>query len=363
MICRQKWHNCYYGVTEMYNNSKDVLAYHNEKVTLTQDERTEMRKRRDANRDRLKKRLKDTGKPTPHEFIKQGSYAMLTMVQDADKDYDIDDGVYFTKGSLKKSDGTDMLPREAKEMAQDVLRDDRFNKQPKVKKSCVRIFYEEGYHVDMPIYRIRESDGKYELASDDGWTVSRAADTEDWFNETNKEKSPDVGSNGGQFRRCVRLMKKFARSRREWKKDIAAGFTITKLVEEHFIADVAREDVALRDCMQRIYDRLLISLEVQHPVTQGAMLTSGSDDSGTRLLRDNLKDALEELKVLDNLNCTAIQATKAWDRVFNTDFFSIRQTAVEKAATAEHNTKALEGLIASKMDPRLTEKRGGGRFA
>lgn len=347
----------------MYDNSKDVLAYHDEKVTLPQDERTEMRKRRDANRERLKTRLKDVGKPTPHEFIKQGSYAMLTMVQDPDKDYDIDDGIYFTQASLKKDDSTDMSPREAKEMVRDALRDDRFNKQPEIKKSCVRVFYEEGYHVDMPVYRIRESDGKYELASDDGWTVSRAADTEDWFNKTNKEKSPDAGTNGGQFRRCVRLMKKFGRSRRDWKKDIAPGFTITKLVEECFIANGAREDVALRDCMQRVYNRLLGSLEVQHPVAQEAMLTSGPDDPGTKLLRDKLRDALEELKVLDDSKCTATQAAKAWDKVFNTDFFSVRQAAAEKAATAQHNTNALAGLIATKSDPRLTEKRGGGRFA
>jgi hypothetical protein len=115
--------------------------------------------------------------------------------------------------------------------------------------------------------------------------------------------------------------------------------------------------------MQRVYNRLLISLEVQHPVTQGAMLTSGSDDPGTELLRDKLKDALEDLKVLDDPKCTAKQAAKAWDKVFNTDFFSVRQAAAEKAATAQHNTNALAGLIAAKSDPRLTEKRGGGRFA
>lgn len=347
----------------MFDCSKDVPAFHDEKVTLPQDERNEMRKRRDANRERLKTRLKDAGKPVPHEFIKQGSYAMRTMVQDPDKDYDIDDGVYFTQASLNKDDGADMTPREAKEMVRDALEDKRFDKKPEIKKSCVRVYYAAGYHVDMPVYRIRASDGKFELASDDGWTVSRAADTEDWFNKTNKEKSPDAGTNGGQFRRCVRLMKKFARSRRDWKKDIAAGFTITKLAEECFFANVAREDVALRDCMQRVYDRLLVSLEVQHPVTQGAMLTSGPDDLGTKLLRDKLKDAIEDLKVLDNLNCTATQAAKAWDKVFNTDFFSVRQAAAEQTATTQHNTNALAGLIAAKNDPRLTEKRGGGRFA
>ena len=30
----------------------------------------------------------------------------------------------------------------------------RFARDPEVKTSCVRIHYEEGYHVDMPVYRI-----------------------------------------------------------------------------------------------------------------------------------------------------------------------------------------------------------------
>ena len=134
----------------MYDCSKDVLAYHDEKVTLPPDEQKEMRNRRDANRDRLNTRLKDAGKPVPKMFITQGSYAMHTMVQDSDNDYDIDDGVYFTQSSLKKNDGTDISPREAKHMVCNALQDDRFDKKPQVRKSCVRVFYKEGYHVDLP---------------------------------------------------------------------------------------------------------------------------------------------------------------------------------------------------------------------
>ncbi len=76
----------------MFDCSKDILAYHDDEVTLPHAERTNMRGRRDANRDRLKKGLKDKGKPAPREFARQGSYAMKTMVQHPDNDYDIDDG-------------------------------------------------------------------------------------------------------------------------------------------------------------------------------------------------------------------------------------------------------------------------------
>ena len=315
----------------MFDCSDDVLAYHDQKTTLPQAERTAMRERRDANRERLKSRLKEKGKPLPHEFIRQGSYAMRTMVQDSENDYDIDDGVYFTQASLRGKGGSDMPAKEARVMVCDALKDDRFTRQPQVKRSCVRVFYNEGYHVDIPVYRIRESDGEYELAAGDSWVVSRAADVEDWFNAVNQESSPD-DENGGQFRRVTRMLKKFARSRTAWKAQIAPGFTITTLGADKYVSNSDRDDVAMRQTMQAIYDRLTVNLEVDHPVTHGSKLTKGPGDAETAFLRDKLSDALKELAVLDDSACTRKKAVAAWDKVFNTDFFSEREA--RKAATA-----------------------------
>lgn len=316
----------------MFDCNDDVLAYHDQKTSLPQAERTAMRARRDANRDRLKSRLKDAGKPVPHEFIRQGSYAMRTMVQDPDNDYDIDDGAYFTQVSLRSKDGKDMPAKDARTMVCDALKDDRFTRQPQVKHSCVRVFYNEGYHVDIPVYRIREGDGQYELAAGDAWVASRAADVEDWFNDVNEQSSPD-DENGGQFRRVTRMLKKFARSRAPWKAQIAPGFTITKLAADKYVSDADREDRAVRQTMQAVYDRLTISLEVDHPVTPGSKLTKGPNDPETAFLRDKLSDALEELEVLDDPACTRKKALVAWDKVFNTDFFSQRE-ATKAAAVA-----------------------------
>lgn len=342
----------------MFDCSKDVVAFHKEEVTLPRSEQTVMRNRRNSNRHRLKLRLKAVNDPTPKEFIKQGSYAMLTMVQDADKDYDIDDGVYYTQVSLRDSDGNDMQPKEARQMICDVLKDDRFNKQPQVKRNCARVFYEEGYHVDLPLYRIRESDGEYELASGDEWVVSRAADVEQWFKDVNSELSPE--NNGHQFRHIVRMLKKFARSRKTWKDKTASGFTITKLAEEHFVADSDRIDVALRMTMQCIYDRLLYRLEVDHPVTPNSKLTSGPNDEKSIFFRDKLHDVLIELEVLDKKNVTQKEALNAWDKVFNTSFFSGR--CKEETAKSE-NSLYLVNLISPSKSPEMSSKVGGERFA
>jgi hypothetical protein len=344
----------------MKDCAKDVLAYHDDKVTLPQSERTNMRDRRNANRDRLKTRLKAKDKPLPQEFIKQGSYAMMTMVQDANNDYDIDDGVYFTQASLKGSNGGNMSARDARQMVCDALADERFNNQPVVKKNCVRIFYNDGYHVDMPVYRIRDDSGDYELASSD-WVHSRAAAVEEWFNTANMSKSPDE-TNGRQFRRIVRMLKKFAKSRDSWKSQTTSGFAITILAEEKYVANKDREDTALRDTMRAIYNRLCLNLEVDHPVTPGAKVTNGADDSKMKFFRSKLESALNDLDVLDKSDCTREQALKAWDKVFGTDFFIGRYDEKDEEKCSE-NALFMANLISSKSDPTPVRKDGGNRFA
>ena len=61
-------------------------------------------------------------------FQSQGSYAHHTMVQHPEKDYDIDDGVYFWKDDLKGPRGGDKSASDAKEMVRKAVHDERFNK-------------------------------------------------------------------------------------------------------------------------------------------------------------------------------------------------------------------------------------------
>ncbi|HUA84910.1 MAG TPA: hypothetical protein VMB85_13700 [Bryobacteraceae bacterium] len=133
----------------MFDCAKDVLAYHDDEVTLPQKERTAMRDRRDANRDRVKKGLAKSKDPSAREFCKQGSYAMKTMTQHPDKKYDIDDGIYFKKEDLRGPNGGDKTALEARNMIRDAVDDGSFKTKPEVRENCVRVYYEEGFHVDL----------------------------------------------------------------------------------------------------------------------------------------------------------------------------------------------------------------------
>jgi hypothetical protein len=284
------------------------------------------------------------------------------MVQDPDNDYDIDDGVYYHQDELQDSDGKEMTPLETRKMICAALQDGRFNDPPSVKTSCVRVQYEAGYHVDLPIYRYRTSDGERELSAGDDWVVSRASDVEAWFFETNNRLSPDE-TNGRQFRRTVRLLKKFARSRPEWKDKTLSGFAITTLAAELFVGELDRDDAVLRDLMQEMHDRLLWNLVIYHPVTPNATLTDGATDPKAVFFRERLADALSELKILDDADCTDEEANSAWDSVFNTEWFTQHAVKSDDDHTEQTGVSALAGFLARDANPRAVEKRGGGRYA
>ena len=323
----------------MFDCSDDVLAHHDEEVTLPQAERTAMRNRRDANRDRLKKGLKNAAKPAPREFVSQGSYAMKTMTQHPENDYDIDDGVYFDTGVLVGERDGEMSPLQVKKMVRDAIDDGSFKTPPEVHTNCVRVHYAAGYRVDLPIYRrIRAKTPwgtechHHELASS-VWKRSDARDVTEWFEKENTNQSPDE-DNGRQLRRLTRQIKKFSRSRESWKGQILSGFGITKLVTECLRGDAEREDRALYYTMKAIRDRLNWNLVVEHPVTPNETITWGNDDARARFLRERLSEALDNLAPLFESNCKRTEALKCWDKVFSTTFFTKRVPSKAAARTS-----------------------------
>jgi hypothetical protein len=256
---------------------------------------------------------------------------MKTMVQHPENDYDIDDGAYFDANDLVGGRGAPLSARDARQMVRDAIDDGSFKTNPEVRRNCVRIYYEAGYHVDVAIYRTRSSTdifgtptNVHELAGPD-WRRSDARDVTDWFDAQNQQKSPDT-TNGRQLRRVVRYLKKFARSRASWTDRIAKGFTITVLASECYRPST-RDDIALYDTMSAIRSRLALNLEVGHPVTPNEMLTCGTDDPRSLFLREKLKEALATLAVLRQTGCTKTNALAAWDQAFAVTFFGARDTS------------------------------------
>jgi hypothetical protein len=317
---------------------KDFNAFYRDEVALGEAQRTEMRQRRDTNRSSLRSGLERDEEPESIGSASQGSYAMRTMIQDSENCYDIDDGVYFSKASLVGPKGGNKTPTEAKEMVRKALHSSAFNTPVAVHKNCVRVQYNQGYHVDVPVYRKIDVDEYgnsitpyYELAST-VWKRSDPLAVTEWFKEACKG-SVDL-SNGTQLRRVVRFLKKFAQSRSSWKGSIAPGFAISKLAVDNYRGVQDRDDICLRETMTAIRDALFINENIDHPVLAGEKIIDGSTDARSRFLRSKLTWALEKLEGLDKRDCKRADALAIWDQVFNTQYFGSRDDNTRKSVSS-----------------------------
>lgn len=342
----------------VFDCGEDMKKFHDDDITLSSGERTEMRERRNTGRRRLEIGLDEEEHPQPKMTCTQGSYAMHTMVQDDGCDYDIDDGIYFAEEDLVDDLGLPLTPQQTKERVCGALsRDKRFASPAQVFPKCVRQVYNEGYHIDMPVYRIRkEDDGQggtrevYELAGDGTWDASDARATTRWFKDGVSRLNSIQEGRGNQMRRIVRLTKGFARSRDDWKSKTTSGIVITKLVVDHFVASDDRDDQALLDTWKAVHAQLATSTQVAHPVNATNLAEAGN--AKVTFFKDKLSWALDELKVLEQW-CTRAEARQAWDSVFDSNYF-------EKLP--EPKTEEKKAFFIATSDKSDVRNDGNGRF-
>ncbi|NHF68075.1 hypothetical protein [Xanthomonas hortorum] len=216
-----------------------------------------------------------------------------------------------------------LTPQEAKERVCAALsRDKRFANPAEVFPKCVRQVYYAGYHIDMPVYRIRkEDDGQrevFELAGDGSWDVSDARATTKWFREEVSTRNKAHEGEGEQMRRVVRLTKGFARSQEDWKDETTSGIVLTKLVVDYFVPRAGRDDEALLDTWKAIEAQLKKSTVVAHPVNASNLAEEGN--AKVSFFKEKLSWALQELAILEK-GCTRSEARKAWDGVFDSGYF------------------------------------------
>lgn len=316
----------------MFNCHSQLKAFHDKRITLTEDMKQGMRDRRDANESRLKRGLAKAKKPTPLKFVKQGSYAMHTMVQSEYNASDIDNGIVFDKAVLVGDRGAIFSALDAKKMVRNALDDGSFTKAPEVRTNCVRAYYEDGFTLDMPVYReVTTTDNTYyELASTE-WKKADPEAVTIWFNQQVVCKSPDT-VNGRQMRRVVKLLKAWSKSRKSW--NLPSGFVLSKLTDEVYYPDSSlldRDDKALLQVMESILGRLKRGdLTVSHPVVAGETITKSTNDANMVELRKRLSDAVVTLAVLRRSECTEANALKATKEIFNTDYFDERIARLEE---------------------------------
>lgn len=350
-----------------YNANDHLVKFHGARVFVNDEALTLARNRRQANRDRLKKGLANSKEPQPLEHVAQGSYAMSTMVQSESESSDIDDGVVFSREALKGSRGGDRTANEAKEMVRAaVASTDDFKTPPEVRGNCVRIYYADGFHVDMPVYRKYEENGTThkELASTGSWKASAPEDITTWFNGQVTAKSPD-DTNGRQMRRMVRLLKAWSKSRTSWS--MPSGFILSVLVDEQYYSNQSwknRDDLALLSVMRGIRNRLFSSERVYRPVSPREEITRDATLGRIRKLRDELEYAIAELSKIERADCDELMALKALKTMFFTDYFDDRIKEIEDNDGGDGGGKGGGGRGFAAVPTSPVKKQGGsGQYA
>lgn len=309
----------------MFDMDAILRSYYTDEVAIDADIRKTLHNARVANEGRLENGLAKAGRKKPKRHQPQGGYAMKTVVQQPESKYDVDNGAVFEPSALMKTNGVEMTPLEVRQMVCDALQDEKFKTKPVVRTHCVRVQYNEGYWVDVPVYRELLNplnNAPYlELASAT-WKISTPAAVTAWFRKLEVTRSPDAGGSGDpQFRRIVAYVKGLPKQRKTWTWP--TGFMMSVLVSECFHAD-ARDDISLRKTLDAIFGRLSRSTEILHPILTRERLdkgTGGDKDPRCVAMHAKLGELLPNFAITDRHDCTAEDAARAWDALYGVTYF------------------------------------------
>ncbi len=305
----------------MYDLHKELNTFYENHVRL-KNERKTLANHRDTNLERLRVGLDELNYPNSFESMDQGSYAMHTINKHPQKDYDIDVAIIFERDYLPVD------PTDARKRIEEAMNKGggNFSKPPEALTNAVRVYYAEGHHVDLAVYRKNTGDFGSPVIQHAGpeWTDRNPVEITDWFTSSVQSKSPSkehgARVDDGQLRRVVRWLKMFAKSRSSW--DMPCGLILSVLAVERYVANQYRDDSSLYDTMNSIRDRLASNKDVQNPIHPSQSLTEREKDK-TRMknLEEKLECALEELSILFGSSCTRRKALRTWSWVFNHPFW------------------------------------------
>lgn len=309
----------------MYDSHAELNTFFTNHIRLG-EEKEVLREYRDCNIQRLKDGLKALDYKLPVRTRNQGSYAMGSLNQrpenNPDLDYDIDVATIFKKEDLPES------PLDArKKVLEGILKGGgNFRRAPIARTNAVTVWYEEGYHVDLAVYRTYINPFGIEVIEHAGvaWISRNPVQITDWFSATNSSLSPtsDLGATvaPGQMCRVVRLLKYFTKSRASW--NLPGGFIITALVAMRYSADYHRDDVALYETMQSMHNYLCYTSDVYNPVEPLQLLTYKNEyRNQVCRLKDRLAEALDWLNPLFGSECDSTEAAKTWNKIFRHSYW------------------------------------------
>lgn len=238
----------------LLNDLSNLFITFNEKIVLTDTYKENIRKGRDALRGKINAYYIDNGLTTP-KHSSQGSFHMHTAIMPKEEeDFDLDNGVYLQGYATDQTNWPTTLS-----VHDDILSAvEGHTKEISDKDTCIRVNYQDNYHIDLPIY-IMGKDGlgkdvAYLAHTTKNWQISDPKAFSDWFTEKVKE-------HGKELRRTVRYIKAWTNHNSINLK----GITITILASECFYSE-ENGPLILLGTITNILDRLEEDFTCYKPV-------------------------------------------------------------------------------------------------
>ncbi|WP_288394583.1 CBASS cGAMP synthase [uncultured Vagococcus sp.] len=269
------------------NDLSNLFKEFNEDISLSESYKQKIRTGRDAIRVKIDNFFLKENLKKPDHYT-QGSYPMHTAILPLeDEDFDLDNGVYLN--GYNDDQSTWPSVSTVHNLIKNAV--EGHTKEVIDKNTCVRVVYQDNYHIDLPIYIMGKDDNGDEVAylahKTEGWIISDPRAFRDWFNTSVKE------TDDRQLRRVVKYLKQWSHF-----NDIdISGMVITILASENFSSD-ADDAQTLLAIITDILDKLEDKFECFKPVrpTDENLLSNYGYFQQESVLKSikNLKDKLAE---------------------------------------------------------------------
>lgn len=257
--------------------SNEFIAFTNT-LALNETKKRQLSDARRALQRKIKKYFAEKTNTTTPLFYIQGSVKHGTVIRKQDDTCDIDVGVYF-KGKPS------ITPASIQSNIVKAI-GDHTNEAASKRQKCVRIYYANRFHIDLPIYYMNAQTNTFYLGVGKDWHASDPKQFTAWV------KSEITGT---QKHRLVMYFKAWADTTRQKKqKKMPSGLAFTIWVNKYYEED-KRDDLAF---IKTAYALLQYLQKTDKNVWECNMPVAPNDSVVAKLndeQRQNFQTALEEL--------------------------------------------------------------------
>ena len=301
-------------------NCHELFSTFNDELKILSSKKEKMI----TSKDNLRKVIRDhfsNNHPnyTPTFYI-QGSYKLGTSIRNKEDHCDLDDGVYF------KSNPDNVTGTTLQNWVYDAVTGVTAA-TPTHKSKCIRVDYQAGYHIDLPVMVFDNSTDDHPMLAVKNEDF-KTDDPKEFVDYYKKHKTD-------QMTRIVKYLKSWCDHKRE---SMPSGLSMTVLALEHYQSN-ERDDIALKFILIEIEKALQKEFKCKMPTTPEDDLFAGYSETKRNNFMNNLSNFVSDAKAaIDEKN--QLKASKLWRKHLG-DRFPLGEDKDE--STSENALRSVAG--------------------